>query len=502
MQQNTPEWEKLRQGKIGASDANIIMGVSTFMTPLDLYLKKKGLPPRKKESDNEFITSKGHWLEDKMRAEIELETGCEFPPEIRIHAEIDFLMASMDGYNEPWKMGIECKYVGQEDFAKIEKWDPQSSEPFPLPQFYPQMQQQYVCSGAVKMAVVAITEIVEMEEIDGVFVPKRLINPDKKGDKGTLIYVLNEYDKKTYKKVLKHVPLDMEYINKSLLPAVINFQKNHIEKNIEPVASDADIIDIKNLDVGKKVTEYKKNQEKIIVLKSKLKPLESTAKKLKEQIFKYELVNAPRMTCKGVSITQLTKEGDTDWGSAFEAIKENLGGVIFSLDTYESIAEIKTNLEAVMNMQLENFKKANTITYKIKVPDPKKTKKEPKEPAKTGVDNIEIKPTELVTIVPEVIITLDESPTEPEKTPVQIQKSLTNKQKDWDNMSPEEQATTAKANNFKTAGGKTPRGWAGKNVSERIDYLKKYAKRKDTPEDSKTDALNLVSHLAVIKYTS
>lgn len=40
--QNTQEWEKFRLQKIGASDAPIIMGVSPWKTPFQLWLEKQG----------------------------------------------------------------------------------------------------------------------------------------------------------------------------------------------------------------------------------------------------------------------------------------------------------------------------------------------------------------------------------------------------------------------------------------------------------------------------
>lgn len=40
--QNTQEWEKFRLQKIGASDAPIIMGVSPWKTPFQLWLEKTG----------------------------------------------------------------------------------------------------------------------------------------------------------------------------------------------------------------------------------------------------------------------------------------------------------------------------------------------------------------------------------------------------------------------------------------------------------------------------
>jgi len=448
MQQNSPDWLEFRKNKIGASDANIIMGVSEHSTILDLYLEKKNLPARKKESDNTFILDKGLYLEEKIRAEIELETGCDFPPNICVHNQIDYLMASMDGFNAQWKMGIECKYVGQELFSKVEAWDPESNQPFPLPQYYPQIQQQYLCSGAEKMAVVAIAEKVEMVQKECIGGPSPVVTIPKRVD-NKLVYILNEHGKKTYKKVLKHVPVNMEYINKELLPAVMDFQKNHIEANVEPGSGDADIIEIKNIDIGKKVTEYKKNQMKIFVLNDKLKPLTDISKKLKAEIFKFDLVSQPKMSCKGVSITQLTKDGSIDYESAFNSFKDNLEMVAFGLSNYESIPEIEAALKSVLNLSLENFKSANKTTYTIKVTKDKKEKD-------SKVKNVDIPEGSIAKVVDVVVVVEDtpagipaaEKPGNIVDEYLAVKTTVKTKETAWSNMTPEQQTIQGKSNAF------------------------------------------------------
>lgn len=496
MQQNSDEWLAFRKNKIGASDANIIMGVSEHMTPLDLYLEKKDLPPRRKQTDSSFIFDKGHYLEDKIRAEIELETRCEFPPNICIHAQIDYLMASMDGYNAHWKMGIEAKYVGQEMFSKILNWNPESNEPFPAPQFYPQIQQQYLCSGAEKMAVVAITEQVEMEQKECIGGPNDFIMVPKKVD-NKLVYILNEHGKKTYKKVIKHVPLNMDYINNELLPAVINFQKNYIELNVEPDSGDADIIEIKNIDIGKKVTEYKKNQMKIFVLKDKIKPLDAIAVKLKAEIFKFEMVSQPKMSCKGVSITQTVKDGTIDYESAFKSLKDNLEMVTFGLSNYETMADIEAALKDVFNLGLENFKSANKTTYTIKVTKDKKEKKEQESASQTMKNSIENKTVD-------VDITIEETPKgipAAEITPenkTNTKTTLANNSTAWANMTADQQRIQGESNGFKTEKGKVPKDWINKSINERIEYLEKYSKRSSTSASMRLISSKLANDLKTL----
>ncbi len=295
----------------------------------------------------------------------------------------------------------------------------------------------------------------------------------------------------------------MEYINKELVPALMNFQKNHIESNVEPGSCDAVIIEIKNIAIGKKVTEYKKNQIKIFVLKDKIKPLEKIAKDLKEEIFKFEIISQPRMSCKGVSITQITKDGDTDYKSAFDSFKDNLGAVIFSLPNYESMAEIAAALKGVLDLSLENFKSANKTTYAIKVTKEKK-KKEDK------IKNVDIPEGSIAKVV-DVDIVIKEKPSgiPAAEKPGNIvdefldaktnpKTTIKNNKSEWANMTPEQQTIQAKSNDFKTGKGKTPRGWNDKSRNERIEYLEKLAKRNDSSDILKKTSQELADALKAL----
>lgn len=528
MQQNTPEWLALRKNKIGASDANIIMGVSKFMTPLDLYLVKKDLPPRRKINDNSFITDKGQWLESKMRAEIELETGCDFPPEIFIHAQIDYLMASMDGFNQKWKMGIEGKYVGQDAFILVQNWDGRF-ETFPLPEYYPQIQTQYVCSGALKIALVAITEAVEMEN----GLPKR-------DEKGNLIYILNNWGKRTYKKTMKVVPVNLEYINNILLPKLIDFQLSYIEKNIEPPPTDADIIEIKDAEIGKKINEYKVNEEKIALLKTKLKPFEVVKKDLSKNIF--ESLQFSKMRYKNALLTSYSITGKINYESAFNDLKTKIENIsnqlsnILNLNAVLDLNQLKMAIDNAVKINLDDFKSENSVGHKITFEKPKKEKEIKGKiitdedgrfpiPPNTDISSIKIETQKIDELIRENEPAIDgikpvneatkppfetpefqknqgkSTPTEifekPELEPIVItnhsfNKKLTPTEKrvlkkatnentldEWKKMSTEQQRIQGKLNSFKLGNNKSPHGWQVKNRLQRIDYLKKCLKKKD-----------------------
>jgi putative phage-type endonuclease len=108
--QSEAEWLLWRRGGIGSSDAPIVMGVSEFMTPRELWEVKLGL--REHNQSNPAI-EKGKYWEPKVRARYELDTAMDFMPR---NVEAGFLRASLDGYNEETRTILEIKVPGKEVF--------------------------------------------------------------------------------------------------------------------------------------------------------------------------------------------------------------------------------------------------------------------------------------------------------------------------------------------------------------------------------------------------
>ena len=65
IEQGTKRWLEERMSYIGGSDAPIIMGVSPWKTPYQLWEEKMGNVVEDK--DKEFIFARGHRMEDKAR---------------------------------------------------------------------------------------------------------------------------------------------------------------------------------------------------------------------------------------------------------------------------------------------------------------------------------------------------------------------------------------------------------------------------------------------------
>jgi putative phage-type endonuclease len=148
IQQNTKEWEELRRTKIGASDCPIIMGKSPFKTPYQLWEQKV-------QGKAGFVSKameRGTSLEDTARAFYEGIAGCCYPPIVVQSNELEFMIASLDGYNELVNEIIEIKCPGEKVFNEINK----NKE---IPEYYRwQAQHQMAVTGAEKISFLVYSE--------------------------------------------------------------------------------------------------------------------------------------------------------------------------------------------------------------------------------------------------------------------------------------------------------------------------------------------------------
>lgn len=112
MIQGTNEWKAMRRGKIGASDAPVIMGASPWTTPYQLWQTKLGL--REDKPDN-WAMKRGRELEEPARREFERLTGLIVVPQVLQHSEYDWMIASLDGLSFDGNEMVEIKCAGRED---------------------------------------------------------------------------------------------------------------------------------------------------------------------------------------------------------------------------------------------------------------------------------------------------------------------------------------------------------------------------------------------------
>lgn len=97
MKQGSKEWLEMRRGKIGASDAPIIRGISPWCTPLKLWRQKVGLEP---EVAMTPAMERGHKLEPKARKVFEKKMKKKFPAAVIFSDQFDWQMASLDGLSK------------------------------------------------------------------------------------------------------------------------------------------------------------------------------------------------------------------------------------------------------------------------------------------------------------------------------------------------------------------------------------------------------------------
>jgi len=141
VQQNTSEWLELRKGKIGASDACVIMGVSPWSTPYALWEEKVGIRENRVPTRS---MQRGNALEKEARECFTKMTGILVMDMVKFHPKFDWMMASLDGIDMDGKEVVEIKCPGEEDHdMALHGYIP--------PKYYPQLQHQMEVAGIDKM---------------------------------------------------------------------------------------------------------------------------------------------------------------------------------------------------------------------------------------------------------------------------------------------------------------------------------------------------------------
>lgn len=164
MKQGTPEWLAWRKEGIGASDVPVILGVSPWRTPYELWQEKTG---RREGQAENFAMRRGSAMEATARAAYEAATGIAMQPAEVTHGLLYFMRASLDGITLDGSVILEVKCPGMEDHAKAVAGL--------IPEKYiPQVQAQLFVSGASRCdywsfdgyrgACVAVLPDVEMQE--------------------------------------------------------------------------------------------------------------------------------------------------------------------------------------------------------------------------------------------------------------------------------------------------------------------------------------------------
>lgn len=133
MEQDTPEWHALRATKIGASDAPVIMGVSPWKTPYQLWQEKLGLV---ESHQSNVAMLRGKLMESQARKCFQKCTGIQIYPSVVLSKKYPWMMASLDGIDSSKTVAVEIKCPGRDDHSTA--LDGQIPEKY-IPQLYHQM---------------------------------------------------------------------------------------------------------------------------------------------------------------------------------------------------------------------------------------------------------------------------------------------------------------------------------------------------------------------------
>src|SRR5271166_3036855 len=108
----TDEQIQKRRLGIGGSDMPIILGLSRYKTPYQLYLEKKGIVSTGDEMSP--VQYWGNRLEQIIRDEFSIRNKVNIEtPDTLIHPILDFMRANIDGYIVDWDAILEVKCSSQ-----------------------------------------------------------------------------------------------------------------------------------------------------------------------------------------------------------------------------------------------------------------------------------------------------------------------------------------------------------------------------------------------------
>lgn len=112
LKQGSQEWLEWRKDKISATAASVIMGVSPWQTLEELYLEKIGLSEPQPKN---WAMQRGLDLEPFARKAFEVFINDDVFPELRVHTEFPWMVASLDGINLDGSIVVEIKCPGKKD---------------------------------------------------------------------------------------------------------------------------------------------------------------------------------------------------------------------------------------------------------------------------------------------------------------------------------------------------------------------------------------------------
>jgi len=137
--QNTAQWLAWRRDKIGASDIAIILGLSPYSTPLQLWRRKLGF---EEDQQTSYSMQFGHDNESRVREMLQQRFNVRIDPETCVHPEIEWASCSLDGVDSTG-MIYEIKCISEIDHEYAKSGEVPTK-------YYPQIQWQMFVKGTDK----------------------------------------------------------------------------------------------------------------------------------------------------------------------------------------------------------------------------------------------------------------------------------------------------------------------------------------------------------------
>lgn len=110
LKQGSSEWLEWRRRGIGSADIAAIMGKSPWLSPQDVYEQKTGLVP---PAEPNPAMTRGTYYEQEAREAFHRLIQGSFFPICCVHGEVDFCIASLDGFDFATKTVLEIKVPGK-----------------------------------------------------------------------------------------------------------------------------------------------------------------------------------------------------------------------------------------------------------------------------------------------------------------------------------------------------------------------------------------------------
>ncbi len=238
LRQNTPEWLSFRKGKIGASEIPIILGVSPYKTPYQLWLEKTSkIDGFKKTANMQY----GNDQEVKVREMLQNSFDVKLRDVVFQNDSYEWAIASIDAFGStgtfPYYLMYEIKCANKEDH--------QMALDGKIPEKYvSQLQWQLFVTGYDK------TNYVSFHKNDYVIVP-----------------VKRDYD--IIRESLKKAEEFIQFVREKKPPPMVDGDLHFLEETY----------------LDGLISEYKKANDERMYLDAKSKDLKEKEDRIKEEIF-------------------------------------------------------------------------------------------------------------------------------------------------------------------------------------------------------------------------